>query len=124
MAVPPGKDPGETLCTYRLFPALDGWRRGLPPPGPRYDAAGWSQFMDDTGISEAVLYPTLGLAFAYARDPDWAVDLARAYNDYICDHFLKRNARLKAVALLPVQAPPAPAAELRPAIPELGMVGG
>ena len=119
-----GKYPEETLRTYYLFPTLDGWRRGIPPRGHRYDAAGWAQFMDATGISESVLYPTLGLAFAYARDPDWAADLARAYNDYVYDHFLMRNARLKAVALLPVQAPRAAAAELRRAINELGMVGG
>src|SRR2546428_6703752 len=119
-----GKYPEDTLRTYYLFPTLDGWRRGLPPRRHRYDAAGWSQFRADTGISGAVLYPTLGLAFAYAGAPDWPLALARAYTDYICDHFLKRNARLKAVALLPVQAPRAAAAELRRAINELGMVGG
>jgi len=119
-----GKYSEDTLRTYYLFPTLDGWRRGIPPRGYRYDAAGWSQYMDAAGLSEAVLYPTLGLAFAYARDPDWATDLARAYNDYVYDHFLTRNARLKAVALLPVQAPRAAAAELRRAIHELGMVGG
>src|SRR2546429_3944391 len=119
-----GKYPEETLRTYYLFPTLDCGPRGLPPRGPRYDAAGWAQFMDDTGISEAVLYPTLGLAFAYARDPDWAADLARAYNDYVYDHFLRRNARWEAGGLLPVQAPRAAAAELRRAIHELGMVGG
>jgi len=119
-----GKYPEETLRTYYLFPTLDGWRRGLPPRRHRYDAAGWSQFMDDTGISEWVLSPTLGLAFGYARDPTWAVDLARAYNDYVYNHFLRRNARLKAVALLPVQDPSGAAAELRRAIHELGMVGG
>ena len=81
-----GKYPEDTFRTYYLFPTLDGWRRGLPPRVHRYDAAGWSQFMDDAGIGEAVLYPTLGLAFAYARDPTWAADLARAYNDYVHDH--------------------------------------
>ena len=60
--------------------------------------------MAEDGVSAEVLYPTLGLAFAYARDPDWAADLARAYNDYVYDHFLRRNTRLKAVALLPVQS--------------------
>ena len=64
-----GKYPEDTLRTYYLFPTLDGWRRGIPPRGYRYDAAGWAQFMDATGISESVLYPTLGLAFAYARTP-------------------------------------------------------
>ena len=52
-----GKYPEDTLRTYYLFPTLDGWRRGLPPRGHRYDAAGWAQFMDAAGISEAVLYP-------------------------------------------------------------------
>ena len=55
------------------------WTAGgvAPPRGHRHDAAGWAQFMDAAGISESVLYPTLGLAFAYARDPEWATDLAR-----------------------------------------------
>ena len=118
-----GKYPEEMLRTYYLFPTLDGWRRGIPHGGtattPQAGRSSWTP-----RASAVVLYPTLGLAFAYARDPDWATDLARAYNDYVYDHFLTRNARLKAVALLPVQAPKAAAAELRRAIHELGMVGG
>src|SRR2546421_3677247 len=78
-----GKYPEETLCTYYLFPTLDGWRRGLPPRGHRYDAARWSQFMDDTGISDAALYPTLSLSVVYASDPAWAANLTRASNHYI-----------------------------------------
>ena len=119
-----GKYPEESLRTYYLFPSLDGWRRGLPPRWHRYDAEGWGEFLDDSGIAESVIYPTMGLAFAFAKNPEWAVDLAKAYNNYIHDHFLKRNSRLKAVALLPVQDPKAAADELRRATNELGLVGG
>ncbi len=118
------KYPDVMLDTYYLFPTLDGWRRGLPPRGHRYDARGWSEFMDHAKISESVIYPTMGLGFGFTRDPGWAADLAAAYNDYVSDHFLKRNARLKAVALIPVQDPQAAAKELTRAVNDLGMVGG
>jgi len=118
-----GKYPDVSLETYYLFPTLDGWRRGLPPRGHRYDAAGWAEFMDHAHISESVIYPTMGLGFGFTRDPGWAVDLAAAYNSYLSDHFLKPNSRLKAVALLPVQDPAAAARELTRAVKDLGMVG-
>src|SRR5215470_5153224 len=66
-----GKYPEEMLRTYYLSPTLDGGRRGIPPRGHRYGAAGWAQFMDAAGISAADLYPSLGMAFAYARDHHW-----------------------------------------------------
>lgn len=71
-----------------------------------------------------MLYPTVGLGFGFVTDPVWAVDLARAYNKYVSDHFLKASPRLKAVALLPAQDPVAAARELHHAVTELGMVGG
>ncbi len=115
--------PIEGLRRYYLFPDLDGWRRG--PAGRPYgdDVQGWHTFMDEAQITTAVLYPTAGLAFAYARDPVWAADLARAYNDFVYDYYLKQSPRLQAVALIPVQDPPAAAQELHRAVTELGMVG-
>ena len=117
------KYPIEGLRRYYLFPDLDGWRRG--PAGRPYgdDVQGWHTFMDAAQIAESVLYPTAGLGFAHARDPEWAADLARAYNDFVYDYYLKQTPRLKAVALIPVQAPHAAAQELRRAVTELGMVG-
>ena len=114
----------DGLRNYYLFPTLDGWRRGIPGRELGYDALGWERFLNQSGISEAVLYPTAALGFGFAKDAEWAVDLAHAYNLYIHDHFLKKNARLKGVALLPVQDPQAAARELHHAVTELGMVGG
>ncbi len=127
-----------SIRNHYFFPSLDGWQRsavshnalgerierrpaGTPRPA---DAAGWVTFIDQTKISEAVLYPTPALSIGFTKDPGWATDLARAYNDFVYDRFLKASPRLKAVALLPVQDPAAAASELRRAVDELGMVGG
>lgn len=128
----------DRLRNFAFFPTLDGWHRGgisrnavgeptpARPRGPTYatDAAGWCTFLDELEMSTAVLYPTTALSFGFTKDPGWAADLAHAYNDYIYDQFLKDNPRLKAVALVPVQDPPAAAKELGRAVSELGMVGG
>jgi hypothetical protein len=52
------------LDTYPIFPTLDGWPRGLmapeAPPGSTPES--WQAFVKEVGISQAVLYPTAGLA--------------------------------------------------------------
>jgi hypothetical protein len=69
-------------AAYYLFPTLDGWRRaGGGTFG--WDMEGWHQFMDWAGISSTVLYPTVGLGYGVAKEPEWAADLARVYNDYV-----------------------------------------
>jgi predicted TIM-barrel fold metal-dependent hydrolase len=83
----------------------------------------WNQFLDKTGISRTVLYPTAGLAIGRIMAPDWAVLACQAYNNWLYDKFLKRNSRLKGVALVPFQDVDAAAVELRRAVKELGMVG-
>lgn len=118
----------EGLRNFYFFPTLDGWMRSAQggPSGrtqPYPDAADWVKFMDDAGISQAVLYPTAGLGYGFIKDKTWATVLARGYNNFMYDRFLKQSPRLKAVALIPVQDPPAAAAELRRAVEELGMVG-
>jgi predicted TIM-barrel fold metal-dependent hydrolase len=117
------KYPLERLRNYYLFPTLDGWRRA---GGSKFgwDVEGWHQFMDWAGISSTILYPTVGLGYAFSKEPEWAGDLARAYNDYIYHQYLKQSSRTKAVALIPVQDPAAAARELRRAVAELGMLGG
>jgi predicted TIM-barrel fold metal-dependent hydrolase len=102
---------------------LDGWRRaGDGTFG--WGVEGWHQFMDWAGISSAVVYPTVGLGYTFFKEPEWAADLARAYNDYVYHQYLKQSSRTKAVALIPVQDPAAAARELRRAVAELGMLGG
>jgi predicted TIM-barrel fold metal-dependent hydrolase len=84
----------------------------------------WQDYMDAVGIRQAVLYPTLGLSHGLIQDGDWACALAKAYNNWLHETFMRADARLKGVAILPVQNPSEAARELRRCVTELGMVGG
>lgn len=106
-----------------FWPGIDGWRRGGLRAG-HIDAAAWAKFLDDAEISGTVIYPTAALGFGFSRDPEWTIALARGYNDFVSDRYVKQDSRLKAVAVLPVHDPVAAATELRRAVGELGMVGG
>lgn len=128
------KYPVGTLQRHYLFPDFDGTRR-IGQGGWEFgvEADGWEKFMDQLGLSSAVLYPTAALAFAFSRGGggvggastnEWAADLARAYNDWLYHNFLDVSPRLKGVALLPVQDPAASARELNRTVSELGFVGG
>jgi predicted TIM-barrel fold metal-dependent hydrolase len=110
---------------YPLF-SWDGWARGALSPHQREqpDAALWMRFLDATEIAATVLYPNDGLNIGLLRDADWAVALARAYNDWLHHDFLTANRRFKGVALLAVQNPAEAAIELQRAVQDLGMVGG
>jgi predicted TIM-barrel fold metal-dependent hydrolase len=108
------------------FYPSDGWdRRLLGRLGDSASTADqWLRALDKGGMESTVLYPTLGLFMSFLRDREWAVALCRAYNTMLAEEFIRVSPRLKAVALLPVQAPEAAAVELRRAVSELGCVGG
>src|SRR5204862_367086 len=95
-------------------------RRSTGNPTPD----GWIKFLDKTGISWTVLYPTAGLAVGRIMAEDWAVIACRAYNNWLYERFLNRSPRLKGVALIPFQNVDLGIAELRRAVGELGMLGG
>jgi predicted TIM-barrel fold metal-dependent hydrolase len=78
--------------------------------------------MDLMAIDAAVLYPTFGLFIPQVKEKDYAGALCRAYNNWIADQ-CKQSPRLRAVALLPMTAPEACAAELNRAVVQLGLVG-
>jgi uncharacterized protein len=84
----------------------------------------WNAFLDKTGVAWTVLYPTAGLAVGRIMAEEWAVLACRAYNNWLYDRFLKKNSRLKGMALLPLQNVEEAAAELRRGVKELGMLGG
>jgi predicted TIM-barrel fold metal-dependent hydrolase len=84
----------------------------------------WRAFLDTADLSGTVLYPTAALGFARVKEVEWGVALAQAYNDWMSEHFMKADPRIRSIALLPVQDPQAAAKELRRAVTELGMVGG
>jgi predicted TIM-barrel fold metal-dependent hydrolase len=119
------------LSGASFFPTLDGFHR---PASKVADGRGravlnptgqqWLEFVDQMNIAASVLFPTAGLGFGLIADPVWAAALARGYNDWLHDRFLRAAPRrLKGMALIPLQDPAAAAAELRRAVTELGMVG-
>lgn len=129
--LPPPYRGQDQLFLTSFFPTLDGWHRtarrvadgkGRVIESPT--AENWLAYLDAARIAASVLFPSVGLAFGLIADPDWAAGLARGYNDWLHDRFLRANpVRLKGMALIPLQDPPRAVAELRRAVTELGMVG-
>jgi len=84
---------GEEIAQYmpkgnqmaQLFPELDHLhfrylkqnRRSTGNPTPD----DWIKFLDKTGISWTVLYPTAGLAVGRIMAEDWAVIACQTYNN-------------------------------------------
>ena len=78
------------------FPPLDhlhSANRHTSPPGSFSPVRleGWLEFLDDVGIDQAVLYTTRGLAFGKVISRDWAIELARAYNDWLYEAYLSKT---------------------------------
>src|SRR5262249_19344855 len=101
-----------------LYPKQNRRNTGNPTPED------WTDFLDKTGISWTVLYPTAGLAVGRIMAEEWAVIACKAYNTWLYERFLNRSPRLKGVALIPFQNVDAGISELRRAVKELGMLGG
>jgi predicted TIM-barrel fold metal-dependent hydrolase len=114
----------------QIFPVLDhlhfhylrpaGKRSVLENPGPEE----WIRFLDETGISWSVLYPTFGLAVGRFVSEHWAIAACRAYNNWLHEKFTSKNRRLKGMALIPIQDVEAAVVELERSVKELGMLGG
>jgi predicted TIM-barrel fold metal-dependent hydrolase len=79
--------------------------------------------MDREGIDHQVIYGSITLAFNSLIDPELAVALCRAYNDYIHDDVASHADRLHPVAVLPLQDPQAAVSEMKRCVEELGMAG-
>jgi uncharacterized protein len=88
-------------------------------PGPE----GWIAFMEQVGIEHAVLFPTAGQRIGRIVDRDYAFGAARAYNDWLAETYLKRDARFKGIAILPMHDAEAALEELQRAYTELGVSG-
>jgi predicted TIM-barrel fold metal-dependent hydrolase len=120
----------DTVRAFPFFPTLDGYQRGAVHA--RLDvhkqletnARIWLDLIDGAGIERTVLYPTQALTCGVIRDTDWAVALARAYNDWLFHRYLQVSPRLHGMALLALQDVGEAVNELRRAVTELGMLGG
>ena len=95
------------------------------PPGSFRNAGPpeWMEFLEDVGIQATVLYTTRGLAYGKIVSRDWAIDLARAYNDWLAREYVKRSPRFQGMGLIPLQEPDAAVEELRRCVKELGLCG-
>ena len=85
----------------------------------------WLAFLDEVGIDSTALYPTSGVGSSNIVNPDWAIDAARAYNDWLHDTYLQHSPRFRGLALLPqpVLNPQAAAEELHRAVTQFDMCG-
>jgi hypothetical protein len=70
---------------------------------PHSDAARLAVALDQGNIEAAVVYPTRFMHIGQVGMTEFAVDLSRAYNDYLYDRFLRHESRLRGVAILPLQ---------------------
>ncbi|SRR5713226_9158272 len=77
--------------------------------------------MDREGIDVSVLFPTSSFALNSFIECDYAIAMARAYNDFISD-VCKQSPRLKGIALIPFQDVKAALNEVERAITKLGLV--
>jgi predicted TIM-barrel fold metal-dependent hydrolase len=90
----------------------------------RVGVDGWLEFMDDLGMDQSVLYTTRGLTFGKIVSKDWAIELARAYNDFMYDTYMKdQGGRFHVMGLIPLQEPAEAVIELRRIVKEYGMIG-
>src|ERR1051326_735071 len=84
---------------------------------------GGELFREEVGIGTTVLYTSAGLAFGKVVSRDWAIELARAYNNWLYDTYVSKSSRFKAMGLIPLQEPVEAVAELRRIVRDLGFCG-
>ena len=63
--------------------------------------------LDDLHVNVAILFPDHLLSLAMVREPAFAVALARSYNDWLADRWLRREPTLKGSIVIPPQDPAA-----------------
>jgi predicted TIM-barrel fold metal-dependent hydrolase len=118
--------PGRRVA--RLFLQPEGWGKGTFCPYHEESTIGGLfnrvrlEHMDREGIDHQVIYGSVALAFASVADPELAVALCRAYNDYIRDDCAPHARRLHPVGVIPLQDPAEAVAELRRCVDTLGMI--
>lgn len=118
----------DAMLYFPLVPH-HGWHRSIPQNDYRRqdfrvpDWREWAGKLDEGKIDLAVLYPTRFMHIGQIGNPKYAVELCRAYNDFLHDRFLTRDRRFRGMALLPLQDTAGAVKELRRAV-KRGMVGG
>ena len=89
------------------------WPGGSNRPQTVTSPAAMRRELDQLHVDAAVLFPDHLLSLAMVRDPGFAVGLARAYNDWLADRWLRHEPTLLGSVVIPPQSPAAGAAEIR-----------
>lgn len=92
----------------------------------RFNPATTLEAMDLEGVDIAALFRTNGGTWILGLDhlePEYAAALCRAYNNWMYDYCQADPARLKGVALLPLQAIDLAVEEVKRVVTDLGFVG-
>jgi uncharacterized protein len=76
-------------------------------------AAELRQSLDELQVNKAVLFPDHLLYLAMVRDPAFAVTLARSYNQWLYERWLREDESLRGALVVPPQDPEAGAADIR-----------
>ncbi len=119
----------DAMLYFPLVPH-HGWHRSIPANDFRHqdfrvpDWHEWASKLDEGNIELTVLYPTRFMHIGQIGNPAYAVELCRAYNDFLHDQFLSQDRRFRGMALLPLQDVPTAVKELRRSVKKQGMVGG
>jgi predicted TIM-barrel fold metal-dependent hydrolase len=115
-----GMDPDELLS--RSWKYTEGHAAA-------WDPAARIQVLDDEAIDATVLYPSLALTFGpldpipAVQNPEFVLDLHRAYNDWIAEYCSYAPNRLFAMGAVPLQDVDMAVAEAQRAVGELGLQG-
>jgi hypothetical protein len=109
----------DAMLYFPLVPH-HGWHRSIPANDFRNqdfrvpDWREWAGKLDEGNIELTVLYPTRFMHIGQIGNPRYAVELCRAYNDFLHEQFLIRDRRFRGMALLPLQDVPSAVKELAP----------
>ncbi|MCG8591142.1 MAG: hypothetical protein MJE66_17760, partial [Proteobacteria bacterium] len=104
---------------YRVTPAYQAMlgkarKRFKPASKQGFSPRARLTAMDDVGVDIQILNPTVGgqLLGREYHDPELLAAICRAYNDWSAEYCQADPARLKWIAMLPIQAPGLALAEM------------
>ncbi len=98
--IPGGMQPGRELTWDDITP-------GSHDPKARLAV------LDEEGIDQALLFPSIHLLWGDVKDPEVAAETCRAYNDWIGDFCKHDPSRLYAIGIVPLQDPALAVAEAK-----------
>jgi predicted TIM-barrel fold metal-dependent hydrolase len=114
---------GTPLIIQGYMDSTLGARLGTHGPPGFPTPQEWLDTADMGGMETMFLFPSTLLPFSAVIDPDYQLALARAYNNYVHDDWLKFSPRFQSVSLIPFMDINESIKEMRRTISELGYRG-